>query len=144
MRKTSEGKCRLKKSRARRTQGEGQMLIECGLGWLLQKRCDGRKQGWRKDDHDHSNRPKPRGRERSPSQDQQERQSSWNQAASKVVENLPAGKHGNRIPLKLAVAVGDPRQHPLRNLPVSPDPTVPAIDVCEVVRWILLEEWNIA
>jgi hypothetical protein len=75
---------------------------------------------------------------------QQEQQGHGDQTAPQVVEDLPPGQSGKRIGHAPGVGTGNPRQQPLRDLPIAANPAVPPVNVHVVAGGIFLVELHVA
>ena len=110
------------------------------------KRIGQRRQQSRKcDNRDDQQRSKAaKFRQKQPVAQHQEHQGSRDETAPQVVENLPLGQHGKRVGDASGVSARNPRQEPLRYLPVAANPTVAPVNVHLVAGRMFLVELHVA
>ena len=77
-----------------------------------------------------------------PCEHQQQRQRF--QAASQIVQNLPACHDAQPVAHPLAVGVARPGQCPRQQLPVAANPAMPSFDIGTVARRVLLVDLHVA
>ncbi len=104
-----------------------------------QPEIDGKKQQGQIDD-----RPEARAaRQKEPASDKENEGGGFDQAAAKIIENLPAGDERNRIADQVARFVGNLIEDPANDLPISAQPAMFAAVVGAVVRRVIVDDFDI-
>src|SRR5688572_7522298 len=98
---------------------------------------------WRRDGTEREYHPAPRRtRQHRPPGNEKDKQRDLVHTAPQIVENLPAGKHRQRITVA-TIRSRNPGREPPHQLPVATDPAVFSPRIAEVVSGIVVVEGNV-
>ena len=128
---------------AQRLQPHGQVLGQEHVVRFCTQLAQGRQQGWQQQHHGHADRPGDRRAQQDPARHEQEHQRRGHQAATQVVEYLPARQGRQRVTLAPVAVPRNPGHQPGQQLPVSADPAMAAADVGGIGGGIFLVHLNI-
>ena len=93
---------------------------------------------------DHKRRDPPDLRRSQPGGHEQTQAGRGHQAPAQVVENLPTVEPGERVWHSPSSGLGNPRQNPIRDLPITANPAMLPAGVAQVTLRELVIELNIA
>src|SRR5688572_8514106 len=144
VRQAGECKSGLRSMPCSRSSDARYVLAQSDVVRSAKDRDDRSRHGGREHDADDRDRPEPRGREDDPGKPQEADQRKRRNAASQIVEYLPAGEHRERITLKAFAGVRHHRKYPARDLPVAARPAMAACCIGAVSRGMFLVELDIA